>query len=314
MTWTAYKNFWEQLVPEGYIMCFPKTEGSLLPNHVNFGKDLTFIASAMQLENTIETSLLFNNIAPKTALMGHSMGGGASFLAAANNSDIDALVNFAAAETNPSAISAAANVIVPALLFSGADDCVTPETSNQNLMYDKLNTACKTQVSINNGGHCYYANSNVSCSLGESFCNSSLNITRTQQQNITFEFLKLWLKDKLYDDETALTDFDGLLQSLSEISFRQSCETLDVKENKSSSHMSIFPNPVRKELNIRLSHNVSKGRLVIYNVMGQQVVNSQILDKDTQLDVSHLQDGFYLYYYSENNLRQSGKFVKDVRK
>ena len=135
---------------------FSKTEGGLTPNHGNFGKDLKYIASTMQSENNISTSLFYNAVASKTALMGHSMGGGTSFLGAANNMDIDALVNFAAAETNPSAIAASANVTVPTLIFSGADDCVTPEASNQNLMYNNSASDCKTQASINNGVHCYY--------------------------------------------------------------------------------------------------------------------------------------------------------------
>ena len=313
MTLSAYRNFWENLVPEGYIICFPKTEGSLIPNHGNFGKDLSFIASAMQSENTISTSLFFNVVAPKTALMGHSMGGGASFLAAANNMDIDALVNFAAAETNPSAISASQNVTVPTLIFSGSDDCVTPEGSNQNLMYDNLISSCKTQVSITNGGHCYFANSNTSCSLGEAFCNSSLNITRAQQQNVTFEFLKLWLQDKLYENETARTDFNDLLESSSQITFRQSCETLHVEKNIALNSIFLFPIPVIDKLSIRLSDDNAGGILQVFNVMGQQVVNTQLLDKQMEVNVSQLQGGFYFYTYSKNGLKRSGKFIKDGR-
>ena len=30
MDWSAYQNLWEEFVPNGYIMAFPTTEGSLL--------------------------------------------------------------------------------------------------------------------------------------------------------------------------------------------------------------------------------------------------------------------------------------------
>lgn len=43
MTWDAYQNFWTSLVPNGYIVLFPKTEGSISPSHLDFGKDLAFV-------------------------------------------------------------------------------------------------------------------------------------------------------------------------------------------------------------------------------------------------------------------------------
>mgnify|MGYP001050815746 FL=1 len=86
----------------------------------------------MQNETQDSTSLFFNSLAPKTGLIGHSMVGGASFLAAENNSNIHALINFAAAETTPSAISAARGITVPSLIFSGDDDCVAPPINHQN--------------------------------------------------------------------------------------------------------------------------------------------------------------------------------------
>lgn len=313
MGYDAYKNFWEALVPEGYIICFPKTEGGILPNHGKFGADLKFVASAMQLENTDSSSLFFNGVASKTALMGHSMGGGASFLGAANNPDIDALVNFAAAETNPSAIAAAANVTVPTLIFSGADDCVTPEASNQDLMYASLTSGCKTQVSINNGKHCFYANSNLNCSLGEGFCNSSSNITRAEQQTITFSFLKLWLSAKLYGDLSSQTNFNSLLESSNQINFKQSCETLHIQDVLTSKSMAIYPNPVDDVLNIRISENNAGGDFKIYNALGQKIVVTKIDHADTSIDLTDLQSGFYFYSYTKERFKISGKFLKTKR-
>ena len=58
ISWETYSNFWEELVPKGYIVCFPTTEMSFLPNHEEFGQDLKFVANKMiELEN--ENSSIF---------------------------------------------------------------------------------------------------------------------------------------------------------------------------------------------------------------------------------------------------------------
>ena len=230
--WETYSNFWEELVPKGYIVCFPTTEMSFSPNHEEFGQDLKFVANEMiELENEIN-SIFFNSIIPKSAVMGHSMGGGASFLSSNNNtSSITTLINFAAAETSPSAISAALDVDIPTLIFAGEEDCVTPPTSNQIPMYDATNASCKTLININNGGHCYFANDNFVCDFGESSCSSGLNISREEQQDVTFDFLNLWLDYTLYNDEYALVEFNDSLQTSIRINYQQSCESVNINED-----------------------------------------------------------------------------------
>jgi dienelactone hydrolase len=223
MDWESYQNYWEALVPDGYIICFPTTEMSLTPSHEDFGKDLKTLAAQMQDQSEDENSIFHNSILPKTAIMGHSMGGGASFLASENNSTINTMVNFAAAETMPSAISSAFNVAIPSLIFSGENDCVAPADVNQDVMYNNLASPCKTQIKIIDGNHCNFANSNFSCDLGESFCSSNPSIAREQQQQITTNFLKLWLDYTLYDNQNSLNLFKDQLQTSTLINYSQSC-------------------------------------------------------------------------------------------
>jgi dienelactone hydrolase len=92
--------------------------------------------------------------------MGHSMGGGASFLACENNSEPTTMVTFAAANTNPSSIQAAANVHIPTLLFAGEFDCVTPPVQHQYPMYEATASQQKIIIDIYGGGHCYFADYN----------------------------------------------------------------------------------------------------------------------------------------------------------
>ena len=230
ISWEAYENLWISLVSEGYILCFPTTEMGFTPDHQLFADDLKFVSSQMQIESQISSSIFFNSVLPKTGIMGHSMGGGSSFLAALNNPNINTLINFAAVETSPSAILAASNITTPSLLFSGEDDCVSPPISNQNIMFDSLKSLCKTQINITNGGHCYFANENVLCSFGESSCNPSLNITRNEQQNITSNFLKIWLNFYLKLDPNSLSVFNDSLQASNRITYTQFCNSSSVSE------------------------------------------------------------------------------------
>ncbi|MBU0764248.1 MAG: dienelactone hydrolase family protein [Bacteroidetes bacterium] len=166
-------------------MLFPRTEGNMSPDHEAFGGDLSFLAGAIQEENNNSSSVFYGVISGKTAIMGHSMGGGAAFLASRNNNEITTLVTFAAAETTPSAITSASEVYVPSLVFSGSEDCVEPEEDNQNPMYDSLSSSCKVQISIINGGHCYFGNYSFNCTLGESTCLPVVPLSRAEQQQTT---------------------------------------------------------------------------------------------------------------------------------
>jgi hypothetical protein len=80
------------------------------------------------------------------------MGGGASVLAASSNA-ADALVTLAAAETSPSAISAAAQVAIPSLTLSGTEDWIAPPANNQLPIYANLASIYKSYLSFTGTGH-----------------------------------------------------------------------------------------------------------------------------------------------------------------
>ena len=200
MTWDAYSNIWEHYVARGYIMAFVRTESSLFPSpsHGDFGLDLKLVAQKM-LDLQTANALFQNHIYPKVGIMGHSMGGGASFLAANNNTSIHALIGLAPAETNPSAIAVAPNVQVPSIVFSGSSDGVTPPSQHHIPMYDGVTSTCKSFVSIIGGAHCYFANTNFNCDFGESTSSTGISISRAQQQNTVYSILDPWLDYNLKD-------------------------------------------------------------------------------------------------------------------
>ena len=310
MSWDSYVNFWNSLVPEGYILCFPTTEMGFAPNHQFFAEDLSFIASKMQMESLNSNSIFYNSVLAKTGILGHSMGGGASFLAAENNPNINTLINFAAAETNPSAISAASNITIPSLIFSGDDDCVAPPINHQNIMFDSLNSACKTQINIINGGHCYFANENVLCSFGESSCNPNLNILRTEQQSVTNDFLKIWLNYSLKSNQNSFTIFNDSLQSSSRITYSQYCNSIGIVDQNKVDEIKIYPNPVIEILNIDVPLEFIDGELVLFNMFGQELQKKIISNKLNEINLSNFESGSYFIFIKKDHLLKKSRIIK----
>ncbi|MBT4683993.1 MAG: T9SS type A sorting domain-containing protein [Chloroflexi bacterium] len=310
MNWESYQNFWIELIPQAYVICFPVTEMSINPNHENFGLDLRFVASQMQEENLNSSSTFYSSLTNKTAIMGHSMGGGAAFLAVENDTTLSTLISFAAAETTTSAIAAATHVTIPALVFAGEEDCIAPPGENQVPIYTALASDCKTYLSINKGVHCYFADYNFNCSLGESFCNPNPNIARVTQQAVTLDFLNLWLDYRLKDNQNASTVFNDSMQNSTRISFMQDCTTTGITHFNSENKLRIFPNPANNQLEVEIPNEALYGRLLVYNLTGKKVYQGIVRQSVVQIDVSHLPDGLYLVTYAKNSLTASGKFTK----
>jgi len=297
MTYSAYQNFWDSLVPRGYIMVFPTTEGSMFPtpDHDAFGKDLKFLNTKMKDENVSSTSPFYQKLAGTSALMGHSMGGGASFLAAAANSDITALINFAAANTTPSAIDVCPSVSVPTVIFYGENDGVAPPSAHQILMYSALGCACKTIIGINGGGHCYFANYNLSCSTGEMTTSPQPTISRAEQHDVVFDFLMPYLDFILKNNLSAEQVFlDSLTNSL-RITYQRSC--VNTKLNDATEKVfDIFPNPLinDKILTINSGSNFNNCKIILKDVSGRIVFEKYFTGSFGKVDLNMLQSGLYL--------------------
>lgn len=213
MAWDAYSNLWQEFASRGYIMAFPRTEGGFLPSHQNFALDLVVVNEKMLALNGNAGSLFFGHVSELSALMGHSMGGGCAVVAAANNPNVATLVGLAPAETNVSAIGAAANVAVPSVVLSGSSDGVTPPSAHHIPIYNNLGSNCKHFVSITGGAHCYYNNSNFNCDFGEATASNGISITRAEQQQITYDYLNAWLDAVLKASCDGLEAFNALSES-----------------------------------------------------------------------------------------------------
>lgn len=179
------------LVPAGRWLALPRTETGFSPSHLEFARDLAFIARRLAGESADPASPWQGRLGP-LAVGGHSMGGGAAVLAASLEGSFAGLASLAPAETTPSAVDAAAAVAAPALLVTGSLDCVTPTAQHGGPIFQSLASGCRDLVELTGASHCQFAASDVYCNLGEVFC-ASPTLSRTAQQTATLALLAPWL-------------------------------------------------------------------------------------------------------------------------
>ncbi len=308
MTYDAYANIRDAVVAQGYIIAFATTEGSFSPSHDAFGKDLAFVLRKVAQLGLTPSSILFNRVDTMNCVMGHSMGGGASFLAAAADASIKSMVTFAPAETSPSAITAATAISMPALVFAGSNDCVTPPATNQQPMYNGLASACKHYIGITGGSHCQMAAASLTCDFGESTCTPAPGITRAAQHDIINTFLIPWLDFTLKGNTAAGGTFDSRAAAAVGVSVERNCSlagTTATVAVRSLSVINAYPNPCANELTIEGEGYTT---VSIYNITGAQVL-SLAAGKAVRVDVSHLAPGTYYYQLTGGAMPLRATFV-----
>lgn len=280
MTWSAYDVVWNSLVPAGYIVAFPTTETSAAPSHLNFGKDMAWLVKALKAEGLDTQSTFYGAVATTSVVMGHSMGGGSAFLAAAYDTSITALASFAAANTNPSAITVAGTITIPSLTISGANDCIAPAAQHQQPMYDSLASSCKTFVSITGASHCQFASSNFFCSIGEATCSPSATISAATQQATANTLLLHWLDFYLKKNCQAGADFQQYLSSNAGITAAQNCQltcTGIAVHTPQPYSIRLSPNPVSTGATLECSVELKDAALIFRDQLGRTCFTLQHL-------------------------------------
>jgi len=311
MGYDAYMNFVDELVPLGYIICLPTTEGGLSPNHETFGLDLKFLNNIIKTKGTSDpTFFLYQKITDRSAIMGHSMGGGASFLAAANNTNFTTLVNFAAAETSASAIAAASNVTVPVLMFIGEKDGVTPPNDHQIPMYNNVPPGCKGSITIKGGGHCYFANYNLACSTGELFTSPQPSISREAQHLAVFNALKPYLAWMLKGEGSQRQVFENVIAQSATYSSQFTCSVASI--NDFTIQAGVFPNPVDDILMIDLQ-NITNAQIELFSIEGTMVLCKPIQQNGEslmQIQMNELPVGVYILKIQTKGSQSVNKIIK----
>ena len=191
---SLYVALYRHLASWGYIVIAPSTETGFLPNHLNFAKDLVFVLKDMKRKGRISGDLFFNAIdSNNTGVFGHSMGGGCSFLAGSLDSSIKAISSLAAANTNPSSISAISQIKSPVQLLSGQRDSIASYWTNQLPHYNNA-FPFKHIANLKGGNHSQF---HLIAGLDDLVDNTA-TITRAEQQRLTrryvTSFFNLFLK------------------------------------------------------------------------------------------------------------------------
>lgn len=250
---STYATLRDDLVSQGWILAFPTTEGGLFPDHLDFALDLEFVAHSVLMENYQSDSELYGLVLQFSVLMGHSMGGGAGVLAASGTS-ANALVTLAAAETDPSAIAAAAQVTVPSLTLAGGSDSITPPDQHQIPIFQNLGSSYKSYVCFNGVGH--------------------LNIYTNP---LVLTAIRTWLDYALSGENSALAAWIGWLdQNLDALSYINVGYPEVVASDPHAApvmpRLEIWPNPARSAASFRYRLNQG-GRvcLTLFDLRGRKL-------------------------------------------
>ncbi|MCX8010479.1 MAG: hypothetical protein N3A61_04950, partial [Ignavibacteria bacterium] len=145
-----YLSLFKHLATYGYIVIAPQFPDV---QHSELANDLLFCLNYFKEQNRLSNSRYYKLIdTTQFGLFGHSMGGGASLLAASRDSTIKVVAPLAAAETNPSIISQMNSINSVVYLISAENDGITPVSTVQAVMYSNA-LPIKALPIIKGGNH-----------------------------------------------------------------------------------------------------------------------------------------------------------------
>ena len=327
MTWDSYDNIYNRLASLGYIVLLPRTESSIFPtpSHGDFAADMKLLASQGLLLNTTNTPTAlatFNSkVLQKSAIGGHSMGAGCSFVAAQNNTTVTCVFNLAAATSNTAGISSIAGaslVTVPLLMISGEKDSVADSTV-QNSHYTPTSSAIKFHSIIKDVTHCDFGNGTSStCTIGQAACSGTgCNATLFARY---MSYVEPFLAHQLKNDCAAGNTFMTLILNPSvdrvgrKVLGNIACAVTGSQEQSFSNSLTVFPNPT--EGNLTITYTTKNDLLVnfeLYDISGRLVLNEQSSSHKTihEINLEGLERGSYLLVVHYENSKKAYKIIKN---
>lgn len=190
-----YNYLWENFVPNGYFMVLSDTQNGVIWNFGDFGRDLAFLAGAFQGEGTSPASVFFGRVAPSTAILGHSMGGGATVMSPKYTANITTIIGLAPSAIDSSVLDAAALVQVPSLIIAAGHDCIVPAGSHAQPIYNAIPFPCKYYAEIKDGSHCEFAQDADVCKTAQSIACLFFDdfVDDNFQRSLVMQFSLPWL-------------------------------------------------------------------------------------------------------------------------
>jgi hypothetical protein len=84
-----------------------------------------------------------------------------------------------------------------------------------------------------------------------------------------------------------------------------------IEEIKTGNGIVIIPNPSNDKITISSHAITGNTKLSIFNVSGEKVIERQLMDTDTQIDISALPRGVYFVRLQNEKMVEVGKMVKE---
>jgi len=219
----SYDYIAEALTARGYVVAFPHNLG-VVPSSLNLAIDQVFLLDAMRNASLTDQQAPFYGRVDQragTAILGHSLGGGTSILAADLTNTAaypapSAMVTLSLGTyTIPLATSAVPNVpaTLPSLLMTATQDCIDPAAHNSQPVFEKLLSNCSSFLSVVGGTHCQYADANIGCTITEKLCGAHPTISRAQQFNVTSGLILEWL-DHFINNRSSWAQVNQYIQTI----------------------------------------------------------------------------------------------------
>lgn len=185
-----YESTFRHLATRGFVVIATRSGLELFPSHAEYAADMSLCLTALESLNSGGSALAGLIDVNAFGLSGHSMGGGASILAAAADARVRVVANLAAAETNPSAIAAMGTIDRPVLLICGSEDAIVPPGLHGQRMYDQGRGPRQLPL-ILGGSHCGFMDRDaIVCDSGSLGREQQLEVTRRLLTTIFSLYLK----------------------------------------------------------------------------------------------------------------------------
>lgn len=85
---------------------------------------------------------------------------------------------------------------------------------------------------------------------------------------------------------------------------------LSVGQNTTGKFL-VYPNPALNDLNISFPNEYQEAKVVLYNVLGQNVLEKSVSNSENTISLDNLNSGIYFYKIKSGSFTQSGKIIKN---
>jgi dienelactone hydrolase len=306
-----YLSHFRHLATHGFVVIAPQFPDT---QHGELADDLLYCVEYLRQQHSSSGSRFRGLIdTASIGLSGHSMGGGASLLAAARDSRVRVVAPLAAAETTPSAIAVMDQIVGFVYLIAGASDGIAPPAAHQIPMYNNANPP-KALCNIREANHTRFMDVATF-----DFTDPNGTLTRPQQLLITRRYLTSVLSFVLKRDSSFwVYVFGDSARNDPRIIFSFALPTTsatDAHYPEGPARLQNYPNPFNPSTKISFHvTEVGAASLNVFDMLGREVatVVSQNMTPgsyEATFDAANLPSGAYIYRLQSGNRTDSKRML-----